>query len=84
MVAQQRSNQNWQDRSNTNNPKAASNVDKYMLKCTHCNKIATSRVVALNGRIIIMSSEIKTLRKPQLQLLLKVKYKIILLRRPPH
>ena len=38
MLARQRSNQNWQDRSKTNHPKVAFNVDKFMLKCTHCNK----------------------------------------------
>ena len=40
MVTQQLSNQNWQDRSKTNHPKAAFNIDKSTLKCTCCNKIS--------------------------------------------
>ena len=39
MIARQRLNQNWQDRTKTNHPKATSNIGKSTLKCTHCNKI---------------------------------------------
>ena len=37
-IAKQQLNQNRQDRSKINHPKAPPNVDKSTLKCTHYNK----------------------------------------------
>ena len=39
MVDRQRSNQSWSNQSKTNHSKAASNIYRSTLKCTHCNKI---------------------------------------------